>query len=75
VTFARQVTFAVVRAAAKDRVDLSLRLAGVKPTRRLVANPQSTGSDPTHTLALGSAAEVDDEVAKWLALAYQKAAR
>lgn len=75
VTFARQVTFAVVRAAAKDRVDLSLRLAGMKPTRRLLANPQSTGSDPTHTLALGSAREVDEEVAKWLALAYQKAAR
>ena len=75
VTFARHVTFAVVRAATKDRVDLSLRLAGIKPTRRLVANPQSTGSDPTHTLALGSISEVDGEIANWLALAYQKAAR
>ncbi len=28
VTFARQVTFAVVRAATKDRVDLALRLSG-----------------------------------------------
>ena len=49
VTFARDVTFAVVRAAAKDRVDLALRLPGAKPTSRLVTNPyKATGSDPTH---------------------------
>jgi uncharacterized protein DUF5655 len=75
VTFARQVTFAVVRVGASDRVDLALRLMGVKATRRLAANPRSTGSDPTHTVALGSTAEVDGDVAKWLELAYQKAAR
>ena len=41
ITFARQVTFAVVRVATKDRVDLALRLAGEKPTSRLVANQKA----------------------------------
>ncbi len=51
------------------------RLAGEKATARLVANPKSTGSDPTHTIALGSAHEVNREVVRWLKLAYEKAAR
>jgi uncharacterized protein DUF5655/uncharacterized protein DUF4287 len=75
VTFARKVTFAVVRAAAKDRVDLLLRLAGQKPTARLVANAKASGSDPTHVVALRTVADVDRDVAKWIALAYEKAAR
>jgi hypothetical protein len=75
VTFARTVTFAVVRAASKDRVDLMLRLAGQKPTARLAANPKATGSDPTHVVALRKTADVDGDVTKWLALAYEKAAR
>jgi Domain of unknown function (DUF5655) len=75
VTFARQVSFAVVRAAARDRVDLLLRLPGQKPTARLVANPKATGSDPTHVVALQEPADVDREVVKWLAVAYEKAAR
>jgi hypothetical protein len=75
VTFARKVTFAVVRAAAKDRVDVLLRLPGQAPTPRLVANAKATGSDPTHVVGLRKASEVDREVAKWLALAYEKAAR
>ena len=75
VTFARDVTFAVVRARAKDRVDLALRLAGHKPTARLVANLISTGSDPTHVVALRSPKEVDGEVVKWLELAYLRSKR
>jgi hypothetical protein len=75
VTFARKVTFAVVRAATKDRVDLALRLGGQKPTARLVTNPKAAGSDPTHTIALRSAKDVDAETTKWLKLAYQGAAR
>ncbi len=75
VTFARDVTFAVVRAAAKDRVDLALRLPGAKPTSRLVTNPKATGSDPTHVVALRSPADVDGEVAKWLERAYRAASR
>lgn len=73
VTFARKTTFAVVRAAAKDRVDLLLRLRGEKPTARLAANPKASGSDPTHVVALRSAKDVDRDVTKWLALAYERA--
>jgi hypothetical protein len=75
VTFARDVTFAVVRAGAKDRVDLALRLPGAKPTSRLIANPKAIGSDPTHVVALGSTAQVDGEIVKWLEMAYRAAAR
>jgi hypothetical protein len=75
VTFARQVTFAVVRAAASTRVDLALRLPGEKPTARLAANSRAAGSDPTHTVALAAAKDVDAQVVKWLELAYRKAAR
>ncbi len=75
VTFARHVTFAVVRAATNDRVDLLLRLAGQKPTARLVSNARATGSDPTHVVALSSVKDVDADVKKWLALAYGRAAR
>jgi Domain of unknown function (DUF5655)/Domain of unknown function (DUF4287) len=75
VTFARQVSFAVVRAAAKDRVDLLLRLPAQKQTARLVANPKATGSDPTHVVALQKPTDVDREVVQWLTAAYEKAAR
>jgi hypothetical protein len=75
VTFARQVSFAVVRAAAKDRVDLLLRLPGHKQTARLAANPKATGSDPTHVVTLQKPADVDREVVDWLKVAYEKAAR
>jgi hypothetical protein len=75
VTFARQVTFAVVRAATKDRIDLALRLDGEKATSRLASNPKAAGSDPTHTVALRSASDVDAQVLKWLKAAYAKAAR
>jgi hypothetical protein len=71
----RKMTFAVVRVAAKDRVDLLLRLAGQKPTARLAANAKASGSDPTHVVALRVVADVDRDVMKWLELAYEKAAR
>jgi hypothetical protein len=75
VTFARHVTFAVVRAATATRVDLLLRLRGVDAAGRLKGNPRATGSDPTHAVALSSAKEVDAEVRRWMKLAYQMAAR
>ncbi len=75
ITFARQVTFAVVRVATKTRVDLALRLAGEKATARLVANAKAAGSDPTHIVALTKVADVDAQVVGWLAKAYRGAAR
>jgi hypothetical protein len=75
VTFARKVSFAVVKAAAADRVDLALRLPGEKGTARLAANTKASGSDPTHVVALRAAKDVDAQVVGWLKLAYQKASR
>jgi hypothetical protein len=75
VTFARDVTFAVVRAAAKDRVDLALRLPGEKATARLAAEAKASGSDPTHKVRLRTPREVDAEVKRWLARAYEGAKR
>jgi hypothetical protein len=44
-------------------------------TDRLLVNAKAVGSDPTHVVALRTAKDVDREVARWLALAYEKAAR
>ncbi len=44
VTFSRTRSFAVVRAATRDRIDLALKLAGAKATARLVANPRMPGT-------------------------------
>ncbi len=75
VTFARKVSFAVVRVPAKDRVDLLLRLPGEKGTARLVANTKAAGSDPTHVVSLRKPADVDRAVVAWLGRAYERAVR
>lgn len=75
VTFARKVTFAVVRAASASRLDLALRLPGEKGTARLVVDARATGTDPTHVVALAAAKDVDAEVKKWMARAYRAAQR
>ena len=72
VTFARGKTFAVVRAAARDRVDLGLKLHGEKGTRRLVADTQAETSDPSHIVGIASVGEVDDELRRWLRAAYDR---
>jgi hypothetical protein len=75
VTFARVISFAVVKAAAADRVDLALRLPGEKGTARLVANAKASGSDPTHVVSLAAAKDVDAQVVKWMKAAYERAVR
>jgi hypothetical protein len=52
-----------------------LRLAGHKPTARLVANAKASESDPTHLVALRKPGDVDAEVVKWMSAAYAKAER
>jgi predicted transport protein len=73
VTFSRAKSFAVVRAAAKDRVELALRLHGTKPTERLRAVPKAGTSDPSHVVGVRTAREVDREVTAWLRAAYGRA--
>jgi hypothetical protein len=52
-----------------------LRLAGQKPTARLVANARASGSAPTHVVALRKPVDVDAEVMKWMSAAYARASR
>ncbi len=73
VTFSRAKSFAVVRPAARDRVELALKLHGTKGSSRLVANPKALGSDPSHVVALRAVADVDAQVSAWLRAAYQRA--
>jgi len=63
-------TFARVQATTKDRVDLGLRVDGVKPGGRL----QPSKIHETMPIQIGLAApkEVDAEVVRWLQRAYRE---
>lgn len=73
VSFARRRQFATIEPATKSRVDLGLRLDGVPPEGRLQPAKSTGGGMITHRVALFSAGDADDEVAGWLAVAYQGA--
>jgi hypothetical protein len=73
VTFSRAKSFAVVRAASKDRVELAFKLHGAKATPRLVANAKAMASDPSHVVALRAVSDVDAELGGWLRAAYERA--
>lgn len=75
VTCSRQTTFAVIRAATKDRIDVALKLHGTRPTARLVANSKAMASDPSHVVAVHSESDIDRELVGWLAAAYDRAGR
>jgi hypothetical protein len=75
VTFSRAKSFVVVRPAAKDRVDVGLKLHGTPATARLVTNPKATTSDPSHTVAVRTPNEVDRELLGWMRAAYDRAGR
>jgi hypothetical protein len=68
VPFVRARQFAAVVAARRDRVDLGLRFTSVPAGERLVT--ASAPGQATHKVALRSVAEVDGDVAGWLAAAY-----
>ena len=74
VTFSRSTSFAVIRAATRDRVDVAMKLHGVKPTARLAIDGGATGSDPSHVARVRSVDEVDGNLVRWLRQAYDRAA-
>lgn len=63
-------TFAVVQATTKSRVDLGLRLEDVQPEGRLLA-AKNLGP-ATMRIPLTRPDEIDDEVLRWLRLAYEQ---
>jgi len=67
-------TFAVARPTTKRRVDLGLRLDGVRPSRRLEAAKGLGNETINLRIGLGSPEDVDDEVVAWLRRAYQASA-
>jgi hypothetical protein len=64
-------TFASIQATTKTRVDIGLRLDGVKPEGRLEIAKSIGQSSMTHKLALSSADDVDDVAVGWLRQAYE----
>jgi ribosomal protein L39E len=73
VTFSRATSFAVVRAATKDRVDVAMKLHGVPATGRLASCKGATGSDPSHAVGVRAVREVNRELVGWLRSAYERA--
>lgn len=68
-TFARGHTFAIAKAPTRTRIDLGLRLPGVKPTKRLEATT-AFSDNATHCVKLTTPSDVDDRLKKWLEDAY-----
>ena len=68
-TFSRKHTFAIAKAPTKTRIDLGLRLPGVKPTKRLRAT-RAFSDNATHCVALHAPGDVDVQLKKWLKAAY-----
>ena len=72
VSLRRAKQFALIQPSTKTRVDLGLNLKGVKPSGRLEASG-SFNSMCTHRVRLTAKGDVDAEVARWLADAYERA--
>jgi hypothetical protein len=64
-------TFASIQPTTKTRIDIGLRLEGVKPEGRLEVAKSIGQSSMTHKLALSSPADLDDEALGWLRRAYE----
>ncbi len=73
VTLSRTTTFAIVRAPARDRVDVLFKLHGEKATPRLVLDAKAMKADPSHAVAVRRVEEVDKDLVAWLRKAYERA--
>ncbi len=69
VSLRRSKQFALIEPATKTRIDLGLNLKGAAGTDRL----RAVGGMCTHKVAVGSIADVDDELLGWLRDAYSRA--
>lgn len=64
-------TFAAIQPTTKTRVDLGMRMPkGQEPEGRLVTATSMGQSAVTHRIGLSSVDDIDDEVERWLRLAY-----
>ncbi|MFK7803386.1 MAG: DUF4287 domain-containing protein [Anaerolineae bacterium] len=71
VSVIRKKQFALIKPATKTRIDLGLKLKDIQVQGRLESSGPF-GTMCTHRIQLKSVADIDEEVNKWLALAYEK---
>ena len=71
VSLIRKNQFALIKPATKTRIDLGLKLKEIQIQGRL-ASSGPFGTMCTHRILLHDVADIDDEVIKWLSLAYEK---
>lgn len=71
VSIIRKKQFALIKPATKTRIDLGLKLKDVEIQSRL-ADSGPFGTMCSHRVVLNDLTDIDDEVVKWLALAYEK---
>lgn len=71
VSIIRKHQFALIKPATKTRIDLGLKLKGIKIQNRLEGSGPF-GTMCTHRIQLKSVDDIDDEVINWLSLAYEK---
>lgn len=64
-------TFASIQATTRSRIDIGLRLDGVKPEGRLEVAKSIGQSSMTHRIALTSVDDVDAKALAWLGQAYE----
>lgn len=72
VSIIRKRQFALIKPAAKTRIDLGLKLKDKPETERL-GNSGPFGTMCTHRVQLSAVTEVDSELTQWLKEAYEKA--
>jgi hypothetical protein len=71
VSLRRRKQFAMLGPATKDLVELGINAKSLPPDARLRAQPP--GSMCSHTVRLGSAAEIDDALLAWVRTAFDAA--
>jgi len=69
----RKHVFAQIKPSTPTRIDLGLALADTKAPRRLIDTGGFAKKDRiTHRIEIGTVADIDAEVKKWLKVAYEK---
>lgn len=71
VSLIRKKQFTLIKPATKTRIDLGLKLKDVEVQNRL-ENSGPFGTMCTHRIQLQNISDIDDEVTKWLLMAYEK---
>ena len=71
VSVRRKTPFALLQPSA-GRLDVGIKLPGTSPTKRLVASG-SFNAMVSHRVRIGSVAEMDAELVRWLREAYGRA--